>query len=410
MSESNVTIPTGAALTALDPTFREQPHDVLDKLRVLEPVHRDREFDRVMLTRADDVEAVLNDRSLGTDPRKSRPGSFSRVQLGVDEKFQPSMLHMDDPDHKRLRGLVSKAFNQASIDAMRTRIGEIANRLLDEIPDPGRFDVVEAYAKPLPTIVIAAMLGVDETDQRDFKRWSDAQVHLFNPLRTAEQVASLEWGRAALKRYFLDAIAERRKERKNDIISTLISAEEAGEKLSEMEIITVCQTLLIAGNITTTDLIGNGILALLQNPDQLDKLCARPALTHDAIEEILRYDPPVVQSNRVASRSREIGGLTIEAGQTVTLSLLAANHDPAAHHDPHRFDVERTDKHHSSFGGGTHFCLGAPLARAEAQIAIPMVFARFPRLHLASGYTPIHKSLPSFNGLESLWVESRLES
>ncbi len=410
MSDNDVSVPTGVALTALDSIFRDRPHEVLDKLRSSEPVHRDREFDRVMLTRAQDVGAVLNDRTLGTDPRKSRPGSFSRVQLGVDENFEPSILHMDDPDHKRLRSLVSKAFNQASVEAMRPRIGEIANRLLDEVLDPGRFDIVETYAKPLPTIVIAAMLGVDETDQRDFKKWSDAQVHMFNPLRTAEQAASLGRGREALRHYFLDAIAERRRDRRNDVISTLISAEEDGEKLSEGEIITVCETLLIAGNITTTDLIGNGILALLQNPDELAKLHARPALVHDVIEEVLRYDPPVVQSNRVASKYREIGEHAVEAGQTITLSLLAANHDPAVHRDPHSFDIERADKHHSSFGGGAHFCLGAPLARAEAQIAISMIFTRFPKLRLASGYNPVRKSLPSFNGLESLWVETRSES
>ncbi len=159
MSDSKVAVPTGIALTALDPAFRENPHKYLDYLRLMEPVHQDREFDRIVLTRAQDISFVLNDRTVG-NPRKSRPGSFSRVQLGVDDKFQPTMLHMDDPDHKRLRDLVAKAFNQRSVEAMRTRIVAIAKRLLNKIVDSNPFDAIRAYARPLPTIVIAEMLGV----------------------------------------------------------------------------------------------------------------------------------------------------------------------------------------------------------------------------------------------------------
>jgi cytochrome P450 len=406
VSDSKIPVPTGAALTALDPTFRENPHKYLDHLRLTEPVHQDREFDRVMLTCAQDISSILNDRTLGSDPRKSRPGSFSRIQLGVDEKFQPSMLHMDDPDHKRLRDLVSKAFNQRSVDAMRTRIGEIANRLLDDVVDGSHFDVMEAYARPLPTIVIAEMLGVDATDQHDFKRWSDAQGHLFSPVRTAEQQSRLEWGRDALGSYFAEVVNKRRKDRGTDLISTLIEAEEEGEQLSEAEIIGVCQLLLLAGNVTTTDLIGNGVLALLRHPSELAKLRTQPELARSAVEEVLRYDSPVVTTSRVTTTSRHISGCPVEAGQTITASLLAANYDPSVHSDPAKFDIERADKRHHSFGGGAHFCLGAPLARAEAQIAIPLIFVRFPKLRLMADFTPVHKSYPSFNGLESLWVDA----
>jgi cytochrome P450 len=399
-------IPTGTALTALDPNFRENPHEHLDYLRLTDPIHQDREFDRVVLTRAEDISSTLNDRTLSSDPRKSRPGSFSRVALGVDEKFQPFMLHMDDPDHKRLRDLVSKAFTQRSVDAMRPRIEAIANRLLDEVVDGSRFDVMEAYAKPLPTIIIAEMLGVDESDQRDFKRWSDAQGYIFSPARTAEQQASLEWGRGALNNYFAEVVNRRRKDRGADLISTLIEAEEEGEQLSEAEIISVCQLLMLAGNITTTDLIGNGVLALLRHPSELAKLRTQPELARSAVEEVLRYDSPVVTATRVATTSRQIGGCPVAAGQTITSLLLAANYDPSVHSDPGKFDIERPNKRHNSFGGGTHFCLGAPLARAEAQIAIPLIFVRFPKLRLMADFTPVHKPLPSFNGLESLWVEA----
>jgi cytochrome P450 len=406
MSNSKIPVPTGAALTALDPTFRENPHKSLDQLRLTEPVHQDREFDCVLLTRAQDISSILSDRTLVSDPRKSRPGSFTRIQLGVDEKFQPSMLHMDDPDHKRLRDLVSKAFNQRAVDAMRTRIGEIANRLLDEVVDGSHFDVMEAYARPLPTIVIAEMLGVDETDQHDFKRWSDAQGYLFSPVRTAEQQSSLEWGRDALGSYFAEVVNRRRKYRGSDLISTLIGAEEEDEQLSEAEIIGVCQLLMLAGNVTTTDLIGNGVLALLRHPGELAKLRTQPELARNAVEEVLRYDSPVVTSTRVTTTSRQISGCPVAAGQTITASLLAANYDPSEHSDPAKFDIERADKRHHSFGGGAHFCLGAPLARAEAQIAIPMILARFPKLRLMADFTPVHKPFPSFNGLESLWVDA----
>jgi hypothetical protein len=406
MSNPKCPFPTGIALTALDPTFRERPHEHLDHLREIEPVHLDREFDRVVLTRADDISAVLNDRTLGKDPRKSRPGSFSRVQLGVDGNFQPSLLHMDDPDHKRLRDLVSKAFNQRSVDAMRPRIAEIANRLLHDIPEPSRFDVIEEYANPLPTFVIAEILGVDGPDQEDFKLWSDAQVHLFNPSRTDEQLASLKWGREALNSYFAEAVSKRRKNRGTDLISTLIAAEEEGGQLSEPEIISTCQLLLVAGNVTTTDLLGNGVLALLRHPDELAKLRKQPELARNAVEEVLRYDSSVAEANRVTTKSMQIDGVTIAAGQTIVSSLLAANYDPSRHPNPHKFDIERTDKRHHSFGGGAHFCLGAPLARAEAQIALPLIFTTFPNLRLMPGHTPLRKSLPDFNGLESLWVDT----
>jgi cytochrome P450 len=404
MSDTKTTSPTGKNLSALDPIFRDQPNTYLDHLRSTEPVYQDRDFDRAVLTRAEDIEAVLNERAVGKDPRKARPGSFVRLMVG--EHFQPNMLFADDPDHKRLRGLVSKAFNQSSIAAMHMRIKEIADRLLDEIPDPSHFDVIKAYANPLPTIVIASMLGVDEKDQRDFKRWSDTQAHSLNPLRNEEQTASLNWGKEALDQYFSAVISERRKNRGTDLISSLIYAEEESQRLTELEIISLCQLMLVAGNLTTTDLIGNGVLALLRNPSELAKLRAQPKLISDVIEEILRYDTPVTHATRVATKPMQINGVNIEEGQTISSFLFAANHDPSVHPHPERFDIERPNKRHSAFGGGAHYCIGAPLARAEAQIGISLLVTRFPNLRLMSNHTPTRKSLPSFNGLEALWVET----
>lgn len=397
-------VPTGLALSALNPAFRERPHEILDQLRAEDPVHRDRQFDRIVLTRYEDVATVVGDRTMQVDPRKSRPGSFARMAQNVDENYQPSMLNMDDPDHKRLRGLVTQGFNLRSVEAMRPRIEAIANTLLDELAKQPSFDVIQDYAGPLPTIVIAEMLGINPADQGDFKRWSDELVHSFNPIRTPEQTASLHHAQRSLHDYLLGVVNDRRANRGSDLVSLLVAAHQDGEKLSEAEIVSTCNLLLAAGNITTTDLIGNGVLALLRNPGQLEKLRQRPELARNAVEEMLRFDPPVVSTGRTPPVAVEIGGVEVEAGQSMNLSILAANHDPAIHKDPNRFDIERADTRHFAFGGGAHFCLGAPLARAEAQIAIPMLFARFPNLRLDPAHTVEHKPAPVFNGLKDLWV------
>jgi cytochrome P450 len=313
---------------------------------------------------------------------------------------------LDDPDHKRLRGLVSQAFNQRSIDAWRPRICTIADGLLDTLADRGSFDLVAEFAAPLPIIVIAEMLGVDPADMAQFKRWSDAQAHVFNPARTPEQTAELNTARQELDDYFARAVDARRGRRGDDLISLMVAAEEAGDRLSAREIVITCNLLLVAGNLTTTDLIGNGVLALLRHPDQLANLCARPELVPHTVEEMLRYDPPVVQVARFAFEPLEIGGREVQAGQAMSCSLLAAGHDPALHSDPHRFDIARTDTTHLAFGGGAHYCLGAPLARAEAQIAIVALFERFPSLRLDPEHGVEHKRTPFFNGLEALWVRT----
>ena len=405
MSKDETVVPTGMALSHFDPVFRERPDEYLDMLRLREPVHQDRMFDRVVLTRAADVEAVMNNRKLASD-RKSRPGSFSPVQLRVDETFRPFIRHMDDPDRKRLRNLVVKAFNQAAVDAMRPRITEVACDLLDDIGDPSCFDIMDAYARPLPMIAIALMLGVDTVRCHDLKRWSEGKLQMFNRQRTPEQEVTLASCDAALVGYLNEVIQKRRKERRADLISSLIDVEEDGERLDAAEIIGVCKALLIAGSVTTTDLIGNAVLALLQHPGELSKLLVEPNLVRNAVEEALRYDSPVMQGTRIATQAMRVGGCPVAAGQTITAMLYAANHDPEAHPDPKRFDIERPDKRHNSFGGGAHFCLGAPLARAEAQIALSMLFEHFPKLRLRAERPLERRTTLNFNGLKALWVRA----
>jgi cytochrome P450 len=405
---SDKPLPTDLEFTALDPVFREHPHDRLDRLRADDPVHLDAVLGGLLLTRFEDMRAVLTDRLLSVDPRKV-PFTPRRRAMMADlppEGFQPSMLNLDDPDHKRLRGLVSQAFNQRSIDAWRPRIRSVADALLEPLADRGSFDVIAKFAAPLPIVVIAEMLGVDPADMPQFKRWSDARAQAFNPARSPEQTAELRAAGQALSDYFARAIDARRGQSGADLIRKLVAVEEAGDRLSAREIVITCRLLMVAGNLTTTDLIGNGMLALLRHPDQLAKLRAHPELVPNAVEEILRYDPPVVQARRFALESPEIGGRAVQPGQTMICSLLAAGHDPGQHSDPHRFDIEREDTTHLAFGGGAHYCLGAPLARAEAQIAIAALFERFPVLRLDPQHAVEHKRAPVFNGLEALWVRT----
>ena len=405
---SDKPLPTDLELTALDPIFREHPHDRLDRLRTEDPAYLDAALGRLFLTRFEDMRAVLADQSLSKDPRKAPDTPRARALMGdmPPEAFQPSMLNLDDPDHKRLRGLVSQAFNQRSVDAWRRRIRAIAEALLDALADRGSFDVIAEFAAPLPIIVIAEMLGVDPGDMPQFKRWSDARAQFFNPVRSPEQTIELRAAGQGLNDYFARAIDTRRGRRDDDLISMLVAAEEAGDRLSAREIVVTCNLLLVAGNLTTTDLIGNGVLTLLRHPDQLAQLCAHPELMPNAVEEMLRYDPPVVLVGRFALEPREIAGRKVDAGQRLTCSLLAAGHDPARHSDPHGFDVERADTTHLTFGGGAHYCLGAPLARAEAQIAIAALFERFRWLRLDPQRAVERKRSPVFNGLEALWVHA----
>jgi cytochrome P450 len=311
-------LPTGLQLTAADPVFREHPHEYLDRLRTEDPVHRDAELGRLFLTRFEEVRAVVSNRALSVDPRKALPGSYLRRILAANEPieaFEPSMLSLDDPDHKRIRGLVSQAFNQRAVDAFRPRILAIAEELLAALSGRDTFDVIPEYAAPLPTIVIAEMLGVDPGDFARFKRWSDARSQIFNTARTPEQSAELAASRQGLDDYFAHAVEERRHRRGTDLVSALVAAEESGDRLTQREIIVTCNLLLVAGNLTTTDLIGNGVLALLSYPDQLVKLRAHPELVPHAVEEMLRYDPPVAQTSRVAQDPLEIGGKEVQVGE-----------------------------------------------------------------------------------------------
>jgi cytochrome P450 len=404
LGETAEQVPTGLEVTIFDEVFRNRPHERFDVLRARDPVHDDKVLGRVLLTRAADVAAVLKDRTLSVDQSNAAPDTIvQRLATLQDREAPRSMLVLDDPEHGRLRRLVTHAFTARAIEAVKPRVAEVADALLDAIADAARFDLIEDFASPLPIIVIAEMLGVGAADRPDFRRWSKGLANVFSPIRTPELLAGLKANADELSAYFERAVADRRANPQGDLISAMVAVNDNGDRLTTQEIVTMCNLLLLAGNLTTTDLIGNCVHALLRHPDQLAKVKADPARIADAIEETLRLDPPVVQSLRIPLEPRDIGGCPVRAGEALTTYLMAAGQDPALHAEPLRFDIDRADKTHFAFGGGVHFCLGAPLARAEAGIALARLFARFPDLALTGD--PIERNISAaFNGIQQLWV------
>jgi cytochrome P450 len=389
---------------SIDPSFFVDPYPTLKKARETGPVVQEPMMNTYILTRHDDVDAVLRDNTLSHDPRKASEGTVERRFLAGTMDGEPSMLFLDPPDHTRLRSLVNKAFTPRAVEALRGRTGEIAADLLDAVAGKETFDLIAAFAGPLPTVVIAEMIGVDTAERARFKEWSDWIVQVFNPFLPEDQRQKMEEADQNLSEYFHRVIAERRQSPGDDLVSRLIVAQEEGDRLNDEEMVTMLQLLLVAGNVTTTDLIGNGVYALLSNPEQAQKLRDDPSLINNAVEEILRYDPPVVQTGRTALADYHVAGAHIPPGGSIAPSLAAANHDPAVYPEPERFDITRADTHHHSFGGGAHYCLGAPLARMEAQVAINALLARFPALTLADGAQPQRRFLPGFRGFTSLMV------
>jgi cytochrome P450 len=362
-----------------------------------------------VFTRFADGAAIIQDRNFAM----VAPGEWSemldyRYEGAAPEKVRDSlgrmMLFKNPPDHTRLRGLVSKAFTARAIEGLRARIGEIVTELLRRVRDAGRMDVIADLAYPLPAMVIAEMLGVPPEDRDEFRLWSRALARTIDPMILPEQ---MEEAAAAVDRfteYFTALIAKRRAEPRGDILSAMIAAEEQGDRLSEAELISNAMLILNAGHETTTNLIGNGTLALLRNPGELVRLRRDPALLPGAIEELLRYDSPVQMTARRARVEREICGVRVEAGQQAIVLIGSANRDPGRFPDPDRLDVARADPEHLSFGGAAHYCLGANLARLEGQIAIGALVRELPGLRLATD-APEWRETLTLRGLKALPVE-----
>jgi pimeloyl-[acyl-carrier protein] synthase len=386
------------------PEFQANPHPFYHRLRAEDPVHQTG-LGLWVLTRYDDVMTALRDHRFG------RAGfePFLEAVYGAPTesgRLQPSMLFRDPPDHTRLRGLVNKAFTPRVIEAMRPRIQAIVDSLLDRVQATRAMDVIADLAYPLPVTVICEMLGVPVEDHANIKQWSADVARSLDVIGMAVDSEVAErgrQGRRGLGDYFRDLVGERKKAPREDLLSLLIAAEEQGDKLTEGELLSTCVLLFIAGHETTVNLIGNGLLALLRHPEQLALLKGTPSLIQGAVEELLRYDGPVDRTARITNADVELGGRKIPKGSMVVAAIGAANRDPAHFPDPDRLDITRADTRHIAFGFGIHFCLGAPLARVEGQIAIGTVLRRLPALALATA-TPEWRESSVLRGLKALPV------
>ncbi|HEY8003285.1 MAG TPA: cytochrome P450 [Phenylobacterium sp.] len=405
-------LPTLLDLTPFNERFRVDPHAVLDDLRARCPAHADPVAGTVVFTRYADVRSVVNDRTLWRDPLRAEEGAVmqQRFTAGVDPSLPrtstTSILMLDDPDHARVRQPLAQAL-YARVARFRPQVERIVDETLDGLAGEPEFDLMSRFCVPIPIDVIAQILGVDHERLAEFRAWSEGVIQSLNPLRTAEQTAAMETSSLALSDYFTRTMAERRAEPRDDLISDMTRLQAQGADLSDDELRINLSALLVGGNLTTTDLIGNAVRLLLLHPAELAKLRADPSIINAVVEEVLRYEPPVDLTGRIASEPAEVGGCPLHAGQSLSLSLRGANRDPEVFDDPHRFDVSRKHKPHVAFGGGAHICIGAPLARLEAQVALVKLFDRFPNLALqAPGETPAWRKLPFFRGMETLPVRA----
>ncbi|MGH7782153.1 MAG: cytochrome P450 [Candidatus Binataceae bacterium] len=348
---------------------------------------------------ADVKEVLLNpERFSSVQPKDS---AFSNQTDAFGDA--PTVLQSDPPVHTRLRRLVARDFTPRRVRELEPRIRQIAATILDKAAKSGRFDLMTDLANPLPVMVIAEMLGVAPEMYESFKRWSDKVVEADNTLPGMPIPEDIKAAFAELNAFFAEQIERRRKTPGPDLVSALVAAHDASEALSSAELLQFVVLLLLAGNETTTNLIGNGTLALGRHPEQLAMIQGNPAMLPVAIEEMLRYDGPVQSTFRIAARDCAVGGSEIKSGTGIFVILAAANRDPAMFSNPDRFDITRSPNDHLAFGEGIHFCIGAGLARLEATVAMGAMLERFPHLRLAAPETPLkYKGSYFLRGLAGL--------
>jgi cytochrome P450 len=369
----------------LAPEFISNPYPHYERMRATDPVHLT-EHGMYVASRHADVALVLRDKRFGKDyaERMERRYGPDVMKEPLFRNFALTMLQQDPPDHTRLRGLVVKAFTARRVEDMRPRIQEIVDENLDRIIPQGKMDLIEDFAYRLPVTVICDMLGIPQEHREMFYTGARNSGRILEPVpMTPEEIKQGNAGQAMIKMYFDQLFDLRRKNPGDDLTTQLLHAEEDGSKLSNDELYANIILLFGAGHETTVNLIGNGLLALYRNPDQLALLKAKPELITNAIEEFLRYDSSVQMTGRAALEDVELGGRLIPKGENVLCLLGSANHDPAVYPDhPERLDIARPNVKPLSFGGGIHFCLGAQLARIEAEVAISTLLRRIPNLRL----------------------------
>src|SRR5437867_2858179 len=371
----------------LDPEVLANPYPLFRRLRTEDPVHWDPFLHTWVVTRYADVVEVLHHYSADRTPTPEQLSSMGLSELGpIAELMVKQMLFMDAPAHTRLRSLAAAAFTPARVEVLRAHIQEIMDDLVDAVEDKGRMDIIEDIGYPLPAIVTAEMLGVQAVDRDQLKAWSaDFAEMLGNFQHNPDRVPRVRKSTEEMMDYFRDAVRQQRTHPREGLIHSFLTAEIEGDRLSEEEIVANTIVTMVGGQETTTNLIGNGVLSLLRNPDQLEALRADLSLVPSAVEELLRYESPSQHTARMAPCDTELGGKMIRKRQAVIAVMAAANRDPERFSDPDRLDITRPDNRHVAFAWGPHFCFGAPLARIEGQIAIKTLLRRLPNLSLEPG-------------------------
>src|SRR5262245_35305307 len=391
---------------AMSPVFREDPYPHYDAYRSHQRLLRVADTVWFCFGHAD-VAVLLRHPQLSSDERRAA------TELGCAEpgRLATSLLFMDPPDHTRLRSLVARAFTPKRVADVRPTAEIMTSRLLDAIRGAAAsgevVDLIGSLAYPLPVRIICSLLGVPEADEATFSEWSRALTRSLDPsvLRSAEVDSAIAEAERDLARYLEELLSFRRTAPGGDLLSALLAVEADGDRISPNEVVNLALLLLVAGHETTVNLIGNGVLALLGAPDQLDLLRRSPELVPGAVDELLRFDSPVQMTQRVATEDLELGGYRVRAGDEILLVLGAANRDPSIFTEPNRLDVTRDARRHVAFGGGIHHCLGASLARLQGQVALSALLAGFSGLELAG--RPIRRPTFTLRGLESLPVVMR---
>jgi pimeloyl-[acyl-carrier protein] synthase len=397
---------TGVTYHPLSPRVYGNPYPTYAKLRLHDPVHWNFLSRSWVISRYRDVDAILRDHNrFSSDARHRRRGRLFQTSAAYPRG--PSILFLDPPDHTRLRALVQQAFTPRALEALAPRIRQITAHLLDQIADPTAFEVMEALARPLPMIVMAELLGVPTRDRARFQTWSRQRVRVIEPTTTAREQQLATQAAHELDAYCIGLIEQRRVEPQDDLISALVAAEAAGDQLSQDELLVMLRLLLVAGNETTTNLIGNGLLALLRHSDQLQVLRSDPGLMAGAVEELLRYDAPVQVDGRTALAEVEIDGRHIRERQGIVLLIGSANRDPEVFDHPDRLEITRRGPSHLSFGRGIHHCLGAPLARLEARVVFETLLERFTEMRLLVADPPFRDNVV-LRGLKDLPVGTKM--
>jgi cytochrome P450 len=370
--------------------FLNDPYPLLKWLRANEPVHWNEAIGGWVVTRYDDIVVTMKDTStysnegrLGRAVDYLPPEAKAKLTAFQGHYRTKGLLHSDPPDHTRLRGLVQKAFSPRMVELMRPRIQEIVDELLDKAQPHGGMEVIQELAFALPVTVLADIMGVPQSDRVHFQRWADSLL-AFQGVNKPD-LSVLEHAQQTLievRQYLTDLIARRRKDSGKDLVSELVAVESEGQRLTQDELINTCVTLLVAGHETTTSLVGNGLFLLLSHPEQWRLLKDNRSHLPAAIEEILRFESPVARQPRVIKRDAELGGKQLDAGQMLFQMLNSGNRDEAHFDDPEEFDIRREKNRHIAFGYGVHFCIGAPLSRAEGLIVFDTILRRLPDIRL----------------------------